>query len=160
MIFPWRGGSLRGPSADILLMNLAPAVIGSDSTPRPREGFRAGRMAALLGKQAPKTRLRLQRWPPPVLRTSNYPQSGFKTDRVDLLKQNKERNEVNKAFIEGFQPICVSLVIDWKQPSQTRARGKREMWSITYTNDQKPAFTQTGRHCRQCLESRPEGSCH
>lgn len=47
---------------------------------------------------------------------ANYPQSGFRTDRLGLLKQNKERTEANRAFTEGFQPILVALVIPWKQP--------------------------------------------
>lgn len=42
MIFPWHAGSLPGPRADILLIHLAPAVVGSDPTPRPQEGFQAG----------------------------------------------------------------------------------------------------------------------
>lgn len=46
--------------------------------------------------------------PPQCSEPRNYPQSGFNTDRLDPLKQNKERNEVNKALMEGLRPIFVA----------------------------------------------------
>lgn len=81
------------------------------------------RMTALLrGKQAPRNMSEAAAVAPAGAQNlANYPQSGFRTDRLGQLKQNKERTEVNAAFAEGFQPVSVALVIPWKQPGQAQS---------------------------------------
>lgn len=47
IIFAWHGFLSEVQAADVLSINLAPAVTGSDSTPRPQEGFQAGEFVLL-----------------------------------------------------------------------------------------------------------------